>query len=87
MFVWSGMASVITTWSRACLHCHQAKIHRPTRLQPQPVPILQRRFSHLHIDLVGPLQYSGSFNFIFTVIDFTSKWMEAVPLSDTYAAA
>jgi hypothetical protein len=23
-------------------------------------------FSHLHIDLVGPLQYSGGFNFIFT---------------------
>jgi transposase InsO family protein len=34
---------------------------------------------------VGPLQYSGGFNFIFTVIKRTSKW-EAVPLSDTSAA-
>jgi hypothetical protein len=56
------------------------------RLQPQPVPIPQRRFSHLHIDLVGPLQYSDGFNFIFTVTDRTSKWMEAGPLSDTSAA-
>jgi hypothetical protein len=29
----------------------------------------------------------GSFNFIFTVIAQTSKWMEAVPLSDTSASA
>jgi hypothetical protein len=51
----TGLATDITTWSRACLHCQQVKIHRHTRLQPQPVSILQQRFSHLHIDLVGPL--------------------------------
>jgi hypothetical protein len=79
-------ASNITAWSRACLHCQQAKIHPHTHIQPQPVPILQRHFSHLHIDLVGPLQYSGGFDFIFTVIDLTSKWMEAIPLSNTPAA-
>jgi hypothetical protein len=36
---------------------------------------------------VGPLQYSNNFNYIFTIIDRTSKWMEAIPLSDTSAAA
>jgi hypothetical protein len=72
-FVWRGLASNIMAWSQACLHCQQAKIHRHMRLQTQPVPILQRHFSHLHIDLVGPLHYSGGFNFIFTVIDRTSK--------------
>jgi hypothetical protein len=87
-FVWRGHASDVTAWpwSRACLHCQQAKIHRQMRLQSQPVPIPQRRFSHLHINLVGPLQYSGGFNFIFNIIDCTSKWMEAVPLSDLSAA-
>jgi hypothetical protein len=34
-----------------------------------------------------PLQYSNNFNYIFTIIDRTSKWMEAIPLSDTSAAA
>jgi hypothetical protein len=50
---------------------------------PHPVAM----FSHLHVDLVGLLLYSNSFNYIFTVIDRTSKWMEAIPLSDTSAAA
>jgi hypothetical protein len=33
------------------------------------------------------LQYSNNFNYIFTIIDRTSKWMEAIPLSGTSAAA
>ncbi len=45
----------------------------------QPIPIPQHHFSHLHVDLVGPLQYSNNFNYIFTNIDRTTKWMEAVP--------
>jgi hypothetical protein len=32
--------------------------------------------------LVGPLHYTNNCNYVFTVIDDTSKWMEAVPLSD-----
>jgi hypothetical protein len=43
--------------------------------------------SHLHVDLVGPLHYSNNFNNIFTIIDRTSKWMEAIPLSEMSPAA
>jgi hypothetical protein len=86
MFVWRGLTTDITAWSRACLHCQQAKICCHMRLQPQPVPIPQLHFSHLHIDLVEPLQYSGGCNFFFTIIDHTSKWMEAIPLSYLSAA-
>jgi hypothetical protein len=50
-------------------------------------PEISWRFSHIHVDLVGPLQYSNSFNYIFTIIDRTSKWMEAIPLLETSAAA
>ncbi len=86
-FVWRGLSSDVAAWARGCLACQRGKIHRHTRLVPQPIPIPQRRFSHLHVDLVGPLQYSNNFNYIFTIIDRTSKWMEAIPLSDTSAAA
>jgi hypothetical protein len=52
-----------------------------------PIPILQRRFSHIHINLVGPLQSSNNCSHILKVIDRTSKWMEAIPLVETSAAA
>jgi hypothetical protein len=32
------------------------------------------------------LQYRNNFNYIFTIIDRTSKWMEAIPLSETSPA-
>jgi cleavage and polyadenylation specificity factor subunit 1 len=85
--VWRRLSSDITAWARGCLACQRGMIHRHIRLAPQPIPILQRRFSHLHVDLVGLLQDSNNFNYIFTIIDRTSKWMEAIPLSDTSAAA
>jgi hypothetical protein len=72
-FVWHGLSSNVTAWAHGCLACQRGKIHRHTRLAPQPIPILQRRFSHLHVDLVGPLQYSNNFNYIFTIIETTSQ--------------
>ncbi len=86
-FVWRGLSNDITAWTRSCLCCQQGKIHRHVRLQPLPIPIAQRRFSHIHIDLVGPLQSSNNCSHILTEIDRTSKWMEAIPLVETSAAA
>jgi hypothetical protein len=50
-FVWRSLSSNVIDWARGCLACQQGKIHRHTRLVPIPIP--QRRFSHLHVDLVG----------------------------------
>jgi hypothetical protein len=61
-FVWRGLSSNVTAWARGCLACQRGKIHRHTRLAKQPIPIPKRRFSHLHVDLVGPLQYSNNFH-------------------------
>jgi hypothetical protein len=63
-FVWRGLSSDVTAWARGCLACQRGKIHHHIRLVPQPIPIPQRRFSHLHVDLVGPLQYSNNFDYI-----------------------
>jgi hypothetical protein len=42
------------TRARACLHCKQSKTHCHARLLTQHIAIPLRRFTHLHIDLVGP---------------------------------
>jgi hypothetical protein len=57
-FIWRGLANDITSWAKFCQHCQQSKIHCHTRLLPQPIPIPQWQFAHLHMDLVGPLQHS-----------------------------
>jgi hypothetical protein len=67
------LANDVTNWAKSCLHCQQSKIHHHICLLPQPIPIPQQRFAHLHIDLVGPLQYSSGYSYIFMIIDRTSK--------------
>jgi hypothetical protein len=78
-YVWCCLAKEVATLAKTCLHCQQSKIHRH-------IPIPQWQFSHLGIDLVGPLHYSNNCNYIFIVTDCTSKWMEAVPPSAIFAA-
>jgi hypothetical protein len=40
---------------------------------------------HIHIDLVGPLPQSCGHTFLFTIVDRTSRWPEAIPLQSTTA--
>ncbi len=47
-----------------------------------------QRFTDLHIDLVGPLPTSrDGFTHLFTVIDRSTRWAEAIPLRPTSAAS
>jgi hypothetical protein len=72
------MAKAITQMARACLQCQRGKVHRHVLLQPTEIPVPHRRFAHLHVDLVGPLPPSP---YLFTIIDRTSRWPEAIPLA------
>ena len=85
--VWRGMASDLAAWYRSCQQCQRAKVTKQPAAAIQPIPIPQRRFSHVHMDLVGPLPVSGDgFLYIFTIIDRTTRWLEAVPLKEMSAA-
>ena len=78
------MAANIMQWCRDCQHCQQAKVTKQPRAASQHIPIPTRRFSHVHIDLVGPLPRSSDvFNHIFTMVDRSSRWLEAIPMSST----
>jgi transposase InsO family protein len=45
------------------------------------------RFSHIHVDLVGPLPPSANgCTHLLTIIDRTTRWPEAIPLASTKTA-
>ncbi len=85
-FCWPQMAKAITLMARACLYCQRGKVHKHVHLQPAEIPVPNCRFAHIHVDLVGPLPPSLGHTYLFRIIDRTSRWPEAIPLSSITAA-
>ena len=52
-WVWTGMSTDISRWSRDCQLCQRAKVTRQPHAAVQQMPIPARRFSHIHLDLVA----------------------------------
>ena len=76
-FVWPGLAKQVTTWASQCLACQRGKVTRHVHVLPQPIAVPHRRFSHLHVDLVGPLPAARGATHLFTIVDRSTQWPEA----------
>jgi cleavage and polyadenylation specificity factor subunit 1 len=85
-FCWPKMAKQVRLFTQHCVPCQMAKVATHVQLAPASIPVPQRRFEHLHVDLVGPLPTSSGYSYLFTVIDRTTRWPEAIPLSGISAA-
>lgn len=72
-FIWPSMQKDIAHWAKTCLACQRAKIHRHNIRNPEHIPIPNDRFSHIHIDIVGPLPPSKGFRYCLTMIDRTTR--------------
>jgi Integrase core domain/Integrase zinc binding domain len=84
-FVWSKLAQQVTQWAHECLQCQRAKTHRHAQPTPAAIPVPAHRFSHVNIDIVGPLPSSSGFTHLLTIMD--RRWPEALPLTSTTTAA
>jgi RNase H-like domain found in reverse transcriptase/Integrase zinc binding domain len=85
-YLWPGLAADVRRWCRECVECAGAKITRHNKAAIQPIAVPLLRFSHLHIDLVGPLPCSAEgYTHLFTIIDRSTRWCEAIPLCSTTA--
>jgi RNase H-like domain found in reverse transcriptase/Reverse transcriptase (RNA-dependent DNA polymerase)/Integrase zinc binding domain/Integrase core domain len=86
-FVWRGMAADIAAWCRDCQGCARGKILTHVKSPVQKIPVPAARFSHVHVDIVGPLPTSAEgHTHLLTMIDRTTRWPEVVPLRSISAA-
>jgi transposase InsO family protein len=85
-FCWPGIRKYVRQYAQQCLSCQKSKVSRHVHLTPAAIAVPRRRFEHVHVDIVGPLPQSAGFSYLFTIVDRTTRWPEAVPLSGIAAA-
>jgi cleavage and polyadenylation specificity factor subunit 1 len=85
--VWTRMHKDINEWVADCQECARSKVTKQPAAAVQPIPVPQQRFSHIHVDIVGPLPVSrDGYRYLFTIIDRSSRLLEAVPLTNVETA-
>ena len=52
-FVWPGLATDVVAWCKEYAACNRAKITRQPTVEKMDIPAA--RFSHVHVDIMGPL--------------------------------
>jgi transposase InsO family protein len=84
--VWRGMSLDMAAWCRDCQFCARGKASPQHTAPVQAIPIPERHFTHVHKDLVGPLPaLADGFKYLFTMVDRSSRWLEAIPLKSMAA--
>ncbi len=85
-FIWHGCTADVLRWCRDCQECQRRKVTRQPVAATQAIAVSEKRFSHINVDLVGPLPTSPEgFKYIFTIIDRSSRWLEAVSVKNMEA--
>ena len=77
----------VVAWASNCLDCQRTKVASHVRPPVQRIDVPSLRFSHIHVDLVGPLPSVRGYTHIFTLVDCSSYWPAAYPIPETTTTA
>ena len=86
-FFWPGLTKEVREFCRSCEHCQKGSQANRRRAPLMPLPTIEELFRRLAMDIVGPLRRTKrGHKYILTVMDFATRYPEAIPLRRIDAA-
>ena len=81
-FYWPGVFKDVADHCRQCEVCQRSRGRRDrVRTEMIPMPLIEKPFQRITMDIVGPLPRSRSGNkYILTICDYATRYPEAIPL-------
>ena len=79
-YYWPTIKEDIDKFVRSCHGCQSVK---PSKQKPPHIgtfDVPDDRFSHIHIDIVGPLPPSKGYKYILSIKDRSTRFVQAIPL-------
>lgn len=87
-FYWPGIRAQVAKYCAACAECQMTQPKGPSGGLLQPLALVSVPFERIAVDLVGPLIPSTvQQHFILVVIDYATRYLEAMPLHTASAEA
>lgn len=85
-FYWVGMHQDVRNWCRSCEKCGRRRGGQKAAKAPLQPSSSGYPFQRVAIDVFGPLPLTEKGNrYVLTVVDFFTKWPEAIPLPNQQA--
>ena len=82
-FTWPGVTKDIANYIKSCEICQKHAKRKP-KLPLGKMEMVKTPFEKVAIDIIGPLSETNKKNnYILTLVDFSTRWPEAVPLKST----
>ena len=88
VFFWPGFGQEIARLVRSCDICQRTTDRGRVKPAPlKPMPIISQPFERVAVDIVGPIipRASDGSKYILTIVDFSTRWPEAVALKNIEA--
>ena len=84
-YYWPDMGKDVGNLVKTCHNCNAVKPFKTIQPPQNQIPVTGRRFKDLQMDVVGPLPLSKGHRYIFTILDRTTRWIEAIPMVEATA--
>ena len=84
-YYWSEMRADITRFVQTCHECQSNKPSKCTPPHYGTFEVPDKRFTHCHLDIVGPMPESEGCKYLLSIVDRTTRLFFALPIAEPSA--